>query len=309
MSPYMNRENTSVMACVLDTETTFINDKPRLVYHWGTTIGDITQEHSFNWVKQDYYVLEVIENIDNFLHKKKSQFDTNEGYSYNKAMARAWKDATRNPTKVKSWKYIIEEWQDFMHSMNVQFLTSYNFNFDIGLGDKVGAIRKTHSQTSDKTFYLPRNTDFFCLMNIAGRLFMDRKYLKFVNSLPEDMIGQMRSDKGNPKYSAEACIRYLNQDVWFQEQHTAQRDSLLEMRLLQHFWRNWKGTIKSHFVNNIKGVSTSDIKNNVPKYVRLAKQIGDMETVRKWKAKQKKPNPRARRTEVIETAKQMEMPL
>ena len=57
-----------------------------------------------------------------------------------------------NPTKVRKWKDIIEEWQDYMHSMNVQFLTSYNFNFDIGIGDKVGAIRKTHSQTSDKTF-------------------------------------------------------------------------------------------------------------------------------------------------------------
>ena len=41
--------------------------------------------------------------------------------------------------------------------MNVQFLTSYNFNFDIGIGDKVGAIRKTHSQTSDKTFIYREN--------------------------------------------------------------------------------------------------------------------------------------------------------
>lgn len=309
MSPYMNSENTSVMACVLDTETTFINDEPRLVYHWGTTIGDITQEHSFNWVKQDYYVLEVMEDIDKFLHKKKSQFDSNEGYTYNKGMAQAWKDALRNPTKVRKWKDIIEEWQDYMHSMNVQFLTSYNFNFDIGIGDKVGAIRKTHSQTSDKTFYLPRKTDFFCLMNIAGVLFMNKKYRDYVNNLPEDMIGQMRTDKGNPKYSAEACIRYLNQDVWFQEQHTAQRDSLLEMRLLQHFWKNWKNLIKSHFVNNIKGVSTSDIKKGVPQYVRLAKQIGDMETVKNWKARQNKPTPRARRKQVIENAKQMEMPL
>ena len=81
------------------------------------------------------------------------------------------------------------------------------------------------------------------------------------------------------------------------------------MRLLQHFWKNWKNLIKSHFVNNIKGVSTSDIKKGVPQYVRLAKQIGDMETVKNWKARQNKPTPRARRKQVIENAKQMEMPL
>ena len=287
----MNGQHTSVMACVLDTETTFINSNPRLIYHWGTTIGDITQEHSFNWVKQDYYVKEVMQDIENFLHQKKSQFGTSEGYSYNPAMARAWQDAINNPHKVRKWKDIIEEWQDYMHSMNIQFLTSYNFNFDIGQGDKIGAIRKTHSALTDKTFYLPRNTDYFCLMNIAGVLFMHGDYKRYIEGLPLEDISQMRTDKGNPKYSAEACLRYLNKDVYYQEQHTAQRDSLLEMRLLCHFWKKWEKKIKQGFVNNVKGVSLSDIKKVVPQYIRYAKQIGDLETVKNWKQQQARPRP------------------
>ncbi len=39
--------------------------------------------------------------------------------------------------------------------MGIEYLTSYNFNFDIGIGDRVGTIRKTHQQLTDKTFYLP----------------------------------------------------------------------------------------------------------------------------------------------------------
>ena len=47
----MTPSNRSTIVCVVDTETTFINETPRMVYHFGATFGDIEQEQSFNVVK------------------------------------------------------------------------------------------------------------------------------------------------------------------------------------------------------------------------------------------------------------------
>ena len=265
-----SHNHTGTIACVVDTECTYISKNPRMVFHFGATIGDIEQENSFRVIKMDYYVKEVMQDIEMFLHRNKE----GEAYGYNSSMKNALQDAFNNFHKVKKWKEIIEEWQDYIHSMNVKYLTSYNFNFDIGTGDKVGTIRKTHQQLTDKTFYLPRGVDYFCLMDIAGTMFMNRNYRNFIQGLDEIDIQQMRTDKGNPKYSAEACMRYLNKDVYFQEQHTALRDSLLEFRLLAHFWKRWKPNIKRDFVNNVRGVSLKNIKEGVSVAKRLEQRRG-----------------------------------
>ena len=248
MSP--KRKHTA--ACVVDTECTYISNNPRMVYHFGACFGDIEESDQMrNPIKMDYYVKEVIEDLGNFLHQNKD----GQNYAYNPNMARVWKDAINNPTKVKSWKHIIEEWQDLITSMGVDYLTSYNFNFDIGQGDKIGTIRKTHQQLTDKTFYLPRNVEYFCLMDIAGTLLLNRDFNRWVKGLDDDQIKQVTTEKGNLSYSAETVARFINKDLWYTEQHTALRDSLLEFGLLCHFWAKWKHIIKSEFVNNVNGVS------------------------------------------------------
>ena len=103
---------------------------------------------------------------------------------------------------------------------------------------------RTHQQLTDKTFYLPRNVDYVCLMDIAGNLFMNRDYNRWLDSLSKEELEQMTTDKGNPSYSAESCIRYLNKDLWYKEQHTALRDSLLEFQLFSHFGKNGKAQLK-----------------------------------------------------------------
>lgn len=294
MSPSSNRRQHTI-ACVVDTECTYINKNPRMVYHFGATFGDIEQENSFNVLKMDYYVKEVISDLELFLFQNKDGHN----FSYNPSMARALKDAIENPYKVKSWKDIIEEWQDHLHAMNVQYLTSYNFNFDIGVGDKIGTIRKTHQQLTDKNFYLPRNVDYLCLMDIAGNLFMNRDYMKWIESLSDEEREQMTTEKGNISYSAESCIRFLNRDLWYREQHTALRDSLLEFQLFSHFWKKWKSTIKRDFVNNVKPVHWSYLKKNLSATKKLE--------LRKGKKATKKN--RSKSVNVKETAKQLEMPL
>ena len=253
----MSPRNNSTIVCVVDTETTFINETPRMVYHFGATFGDIEQLNSFNVIKMDYYVKEVIEDLSLFLHQNKEGHN----FGYNKSMARALKDAINNPHKVKAWKDIIKEWQDYLHAMNVQYLTSYNFNFDIGVdSSEIATIRKTHQQLTDKTFFLPRNVDYVCLMDIGATLFMNRNYLNWVENLTEDEKAQMTTEKGNISYSAQSCMRYINRDLWYTEQHTALRDSLLEFQLFAHFWKRWKSIIKSEFVNNVKTPSWQHLK-------------------------------------------------
>ena len=44
-----------------------------MVFHFGATFGDLEQENSFNVIKMDYYVKEVMQDLDLFLHQNKSR--------------------------------------------------------------------------------------------------------------------------------------------------------------------------------------------------------------------------------------------
>ena len=135
----MSPSNLNNVACVIDTECTYISRTPRMVYHFGATIGNLDNENQFDVITMDYYVKEIIENIGMFLHTNSKGND----YSYNKNMAHSWKDAINNPHKVKSWKSIIKEWKKLMKIHNVSYLTSYNFNFEtnpISLGTTIAFL-------------------------------------------------------------------------------------------------------------------------------------------------------------------------
>ena len=262
----MTPSNKRTMACVIDTECTWISRNPNMVFHFGAVFGDITQRHSLHTIEMDYYVLEILEQIDLFLHTNRK----GEDYKVNKAMRNAWKDALRNPTKVKKWKHIIEEFNDNINSMGIEYLTSYNYNFDIGSGDKVGTIRKTHQQLTDKTFYLPRKLEYFCLMDIVATLMANRNFRSWIKTLNEEELNQMTTEKGNLSYSAETMLRYLSKDLYYVEQHTALRDARMEFRLLMECWRKWDLQIRKHFVNNIKPVSWQKFNKGLSMKQKLA---------------------------------------
>ena len=58
MSPN-NRHNTGTIACVVDTDCSYLTKNPRMIFHFGATFGDLEQEHSFNVIKMDYYVSSI----------------------------------------------------------------------------------------------------------------------------------------------------------------------------------------------------------------------------------------------------------
>jgi len=262
----MTPVNKRTMACVIDTECTYISKNPNMVFHFGAVFGDITQRHSLHTIEMDYYVLEIIEQIDLFLHTNKK----GEDYKVNSAMRNAWKDAIRNPYKVKKWKHIIEEFNDNINSMGIEYITSYNFNFDIGTGDRVGTLRKTHQQLTDKTFYLPRNVEYFCLMDIVATCMANSRFKSWIKKLDEHELNQMTTEKGNLSYSAETMLRYLSKDLYYVEQHTALRDARMEFRLLMECWKKWDLHIRKDFVNNIKPVSWQHFNKGLSMKQKLA---------------------------------------
>ena len=266
----MTPNNNRVMACVLDTECTYISKSPNMVFHFGGVFGDITQNHSLHTIEMDYYVLEILEQIDLFLHTNKK----GENYAVNPAMRNAWKDALRNPHKVRKWKHIIEEFNDNINSMGIDYLTSYNFNFDIGQGDKVGTIRKTHQQLTDKIFYLPRKVEYFCLMDIVATCMANRNFYSWVKTLDEEELEQITTVKGNLSFSAETMLRFLSKDLYYVEQHTALRDARMEFRLLMECWRKWDKEIRKHFVNNVKSVSWQNHNKGLSMKEKLLKRGG-----------------------------------
>jgi len=261
MAPKNNmKQHKRVIACVVDTETCFKNsDAHGLVYHFGAVFGNIEQTESYHVKEMDYYVLETMQDIGNFLFKNK---DTGEAYATNGAMARAWKDAINNPHKVKRWKDIIKEFNNNLNSMGVDILTAYNYNFDIGELRNIGTISKTYTQYEHKSFYL-RTSDIniCCLMDISATLLMNKEFYTWTNSLNAEDKKRMTTEKGNLSYSAESVARFLNLDVDYIEPHTAQHDAQLEFMILCKAWATHKNVIKKHFLNNIRGVSWKTIQD------------------------------------------------
>ena len=287
-------QHTRTIACVVDTECAYKNPTAHgMVYHFGAVFGDLNQDHSFHTVNMDYYVLEVMEDMQNFLFKNKEGV----AYATNSSMARAWKDAIRNPHKVRRWKDIIREFNANINAMGVEYITSYNFNFDIGVGDKVGVVRKTHMQLTDKTFYLPRGLEHFCLMDIVANKMANKDFYNWIKTLDENELNQMTTEKGNLSYSAETMLRFLSKDLYYIEQHTALRDSLMEFRLAMHVWKHYKSEIKKFFVNNVKSVSWQSFNNGLSSTAKMKKRNEP-----KGKRKAKIVKGKA-------TFKQMELPL
>jgi len=265
MNALANPHNKTI-CCVVDTECCFMNEKTHgMIYHFGAVFGNLEQDHSFYTLNMDYYVKEVISDIDNLFFRSKE----GNNFATNTAMKRALSDAILNPSKVKSWKDIIAEFNEKINSMGVEYLTSYNFNFDIGVGDKVGTIRRTHQQLTDKTFYLPRGVEHFCLMDIAGHKMADRNFNAWIKTLDKEDLNQMTTEKGNLSYSAECMLRYLSKDLYYVEQHTALRDALMEFRLAMHCWKKYQSSIKKDFVNNVRGVSWQTFNNGLSSTAKM----------------------------------------
>ena len=97
----------------------------------------------------------------------------------------------------------------------------------------------------------------------------NKDFYNWIKTLDENQLNQMTTDKGNLSYSAETMLRFLSKDLYYIEQHTALRDSLMEFRLAMHCWKNWQNEIKKHFVGNVKAVSWQSFNNGLSSTAKM----------------------------------------
>ena len=273
------------VVAVLDTETTMMNKTPKLIGHFGAVIGDLTNDCNSDWFEMDYYVKEIVENPKFWLGResdKRRDLRDSEGRSCGEN--HLWLDSRYTnllaecfeyPFKVKSWEWIINEFNRNLRNLGVDAVTAYNLQFDLGVKGTKGAIRKTSDQLSDLAYYLPRGVDYFCLMDWCVSKLVTRNWFAYLKRLSPDELSQFQTEKGNNSYSAECMLRFQSQEPFYTEQHTALRDARMEMQLCKHMYAKYGGSL-THFINDVHQFSWTvmrDEKTSKQKMIdRIAKE-------------------------------------
>ena len=217
-------------------------------------------------LEKNYLIKDTLSDPENFIFTYTDNETGNRvPYSldsrYSSALKR-WANGERY--EVATWDYAYKQFWDYCSRMGVDIITAYNLNFDLK------AMQKTQAQYSDKQLRLPNGVDKVCLMDICQTFIMNRDFKSWWESLEDDFKNQFQTDRGNISYSAECMYRYLFEDYFYTEQHTALRDCRMEFKLLKYAYNKWANDINKHFVNNVRGVSWRTANKVFTKKEKLA---------------------------------------
>ena len=246
----MPNKRKKLTVAVIDTETTMRNNHSHLIFDFAFVIGNIYDDYC-EVLEKNYLITDTLAKPSNFIFSYKDD-DTGQRIPYGldsryeNALER-WKEGERYNTA--TWEYAYKQFWDYCSRMGVDVITAYNIKFDLK------AMQKTHSQYTDKQLRLPNGVSKTCLQDICQTFVMNRDFKNWFDELPESMKKQFQTEKGNMSYSAECMYRYLFEDYFYEEQHTALRDCRMEWKLIRHAFRKWEKEINKHFVDNIRGVS------------------------------------------------------
>ncbi len=245
----MPNKRKKLTVAVIDTETTMRNNHSHLIFDFAFVIGNVYDDYC-EILEKNYLITDTLIKPTNFIFsyedketKKRIPFGLDGRYSY--ALER-WKDKEYMAT---SWEYAYKQFWDYCSRMGVDIITAYNIKFDLL------AMQKTQAQFTDKQLRLPNGISKTCLQDICQTFVMNRDFKKWFDDLPRDLQKQFQTEKGNMSYSAECMYRYLFEDYFYEEQHTALRDCRMEWKLIRHALRKWGKEIDKHFINNIRGVN------------------------------------------------------
>ena len=259
-------KSKKLTVAVIDTETTMRNEHSHLIFDFAFVIGNVYDNHSYDILEKNYLIKDTLSDPENFIFTYTDNETGNRvPYSldgrYSNALKR-WANGERY--EVATWDYAYKQFWDYCSRMGVDVITAYNINFDLK------AMQKTQAQYSDKQLRLPNGVDKVCLMDICQTFIMNRDFKNWWDSLEDDFKNQFQTDKGNISYSAECIYRYLFDDYFYTEQHTALRDCRMEYKLLKYSYRKWATDINKHFVNNVRGVSWRTANKIFTKKEKLA---------------------------------------
>ena len=266
----MAPKKKKLTVAVIDTETTMRNEHSHLIFDFAFVIGNVYDDNSVDCLEKNYLIKDTLSDPENFIFTYTDNETGNRvPYSldsrYKNALDRAF---FGERYEIATWEYAYKQFWDYCSRMGVDVITAYNLNFDLK------AMQKTQAQYSDKQLRLPNGIDKVCLMDMCQTFIMNRDFKLWWDSLEEDFKEQFRTQKGNMSYSAECIYRYLFDDYFYTEQHTALRDCRMEWKLLKYCYRKWATDINKHFVNNIRGVSWRTANKIFTKKEKLAMRNG-----------------------------------
>lgn len=199
---------------VLDTETCNTIEQP-LPYDIGWAIcdrkGNIYETRSF-----------II--AETFLDMK----DVMSSAYYAKKIPMYWDDIKSGKRTIKTMWNIRKILIDDMKTYDIKKVGAYNMGFDKrALNNLMRYVSKSWCR-----WFFPFGTEYFCIWNLACQVLLNRtSYIKFAEK------NGLVSDKNNLLTSAEACYRYITNEINFKEEHTGLEDVLIEVKILAECYR------------------------------------------------------------------------
>lgn len=266
MSPYRKRDKLTI--CVVDTETTMMNEHSHLIFDFAYVIGNVL-DPDCEPLERSFLIDEILDEPKYFdwttpkgePKGKRRKFATDSRYG----------ETLKRRTKTKkgvSWDFALDYFYKDCSRMGVDVFTAYNVTFDIN------AIRRTQDQLNDKRFRMPNNMNIMCLMDIAQTKVINQDFHNWFNKLEPYLQNQFTTDNDNISFSAECVFRYWFDNYYYNEQHTALRDARMEWKLAVKMFERWEKDIKKEFINYVVKLGWQTV-NKIPsanKKLKLRKE-------------------------------------
>ena len=202
---------------VLDTETCNTLEQP-LPYDIGWAVCD---RYGNIYETKSFIIEETFIDLNDVM---KSAY-------YAEKIPMYWNDIRDGKRSIKKMWSIRKELVSDMKKYNIKKVGAYNMAFDKkALNNLMRYVSKSWCR-----WFFPFGTEYFCIWNLACQVLLNRSsYVKF--ALNNGLV----SEANNILTSAEACYRYITDEINFNEEHTGLEDVLIEVKILAECYRQHK---------------------------------------------------------------------
>lgn len=139
-----------------------------------------------------------------------------------------------------SWKKIYKQFIKDIRKHKVGVIAAYNLAFDVGA---INATMRVCDFEKFENFHFSKlvgekNKKLLCIWNLACEtIFQEDAYHELAETK------EWKTAAGNVHTNAEVAYRFIKENHDFIEEHTALSDVEIEIEILQHILKNYKGEI------------------------------------------------------------------
>lgn len=210
---------------VLDTETT-PNFYSPYIYDFGYKI---VSPDGIELVKRNWLIVEI---FDSKTLMEKAYYS----HKVKDYQEKVEKGEIEKITFKKAIKQFVADSKKF----KVEIISAYNLAFDMKALNatlKITYYEAYETQWLEK-FLHQKNKKLLCIWNLSCETLLDTdEFREFATK------NELVSDKGNYFTSAEVAYQYITNNLDFIESHTALADVEIEIDILLHILKNYKGNI------------------------------------------------------------------